>query len=146
DYTYRHDLTPRTFPAVPGFVESMLRAIAPDRVENSAMFSRLVGSQFRWSPAAISFGSSYNDQMSRSYRYDRILALPGDTSINAIESPRKGLRNDGERTLRPFAPLSLSLGVASVRDLLDAEQSSTRPLELDALSRARSNVGGMDIG
>ncbi|HSJ32844.1 MAG TPA: cell surface protein SprA, partial [Longimicrobiales bacterium] len=146
DYTYRRDLAPRTFTAVPGIIESVLRAIAPERVENSAMFSRLVGSQFRWSPAAISFGSSYNEQMSRSYRFDRILALPGDTSVNAIESPREGLRNDAQLTLRPFAPLSLSLGVASVRDLLDAERSSTRPLELDALNRARSSLGGMDVG
>ena len=146
DYTYRRDLVPRTFDAVPGFIESALRAIAPVSFENSAVFARLVGSHLRWSPAAISFGSSYNDQMSRSFRYDRILALPGDSSVIGIESPRQGLRNDAQLSLRPFTPLTMSVGLASERDLLQAERSSNRPLELDALRRARSSLGGMDFG
>ncbi|MGH7465464.1 MAG: hypothetical protein ACREK1_09840, partial [Longimicrobiales bacterium] len=107
DYTYRRELTPRALPAVPGFVETALRAIAPETVESSNAFERLLESELRWSPAALSFGSSYSDQMSRSYRFDRILALPGDTSVSAIESPRQGLRNDAQLTLRPFAPLNL---------------------------------------
>src|SRR5690606_13566324 len=66
DYTYRRDLAPRSFTAVPGIIEGALRAIAPNIVENSAVFTRLVDSRLRWSPTAISFGSTYNDQMSRS--------------------------------------------------------------------------------
>ncbi|MBR9991361.1 MAG: hypothetical protein KFH98_16475 [Gemmatimonadetes bacterium] len=146
DYTYRYDLVPRTFPAVPGFIESGLRALTPDVLENSDVFRRLLASQLRWNPAAIQFGSSYNDQMSRSFRYDRILALPGDTSVVGIESPRQGLRNDAQLTLRPFTPLNLSVGLTSDRDLLDPERATNRPFELDALERARSSIGGTDVG
>src|SRR5690606_529761 len=89
DVSYRRDLAPRTFPGVPGFIAGALRALAPAPVESSDFFTRLVDSRFRWSPASITFGSSYNDQLTRSFRYDRILALPGDTSVIGIESPRQ---------------------------------------------------------
>jgi hypothetical protein len=146
DYSYRRDLAPRSLPAMPGFLVAALRAVAPATVEDSRTFTRLASSRLRWSPAAISFGSSYNNQNSRSYRFDRILSLPGDTSVIGIESPRQGLRNDAQLALRPFTPLNLAFGIASDRDLLGAERSSTRPLEIAALERARASLGGMDVG
>ncbi|HEX2168147.1 MAG TPA: hypothetical protein VHG09_13015, partial [Longimicrobiales bacterium] len=146
DYTYRRDLAPRSFTAVPGLLEGALRAIAPAMVENSDAFTRLVDARLRWSPANISFGTSYNDQMSRSFRYDRILDLPGDSSVIGIESPREGLRNNAQVTLRPFSPLSINVGLSSERDLLAAERASTQALELEALRSARSSFGGFDAG
>src|SRR5690606_17400345 len=71
---------------------------------------------------------------------------PGDTTVIGLESPRQGLRNNAQLTMRPFTPLSVSVGLSSDRDLLDAERASTRPLEVDALQRARASIGGFDAG
>jgi hypothetical protein len=146
DVSYRRDLAPRSFGALPGFLEEVLRAVSPASFENSEVFTRIVNSRLRWSPATISFGSTYDDQLTRSFRYDRILALPGDTSVLPVESPRQGLRSDAQLTLRPFDQMSFGIGISSERDLLAPERATTRNEEIQALERARTRLGGMDVG
>jgi hypothetical protein len=146
DLSYRRDIAPRAFGAVPGFIEEVLRAVSPASIENSEVFRRIVASRLRWSPATISFGTSYDNQIARSYRYDRILSLPGDTAAVPIESPRQALRSDAQLSLRPFDPLTFGVGISSDRDLLDPERATNRTEELYALRQARSQLGGMNVG
>ena len=146
DVSYLRALAPRTLDILPTPLEGLLRAIAPASVERTGFFSRLVGSQLRWSPASLSFGSTYSDQLTRSYLYDRILALPGDSAVRPIESPRQGLRNDVTIGLQPFTQLSAAFTLSSDRDLLAPERASSVDIERRALRSARSNFAGMDIG
>lgn len=143
---YRHDLTARDLDVVPSFVESVLRALAPSALENSDAFRRLVGSRLRWNPEFIGFSSSYANQESRSFRFDRILALPSDTAVRPIASPRRGLENALQVGLRPFEPLSAALTLSSSRDLLEPERASTQAREREALERARTRFAGTDVG
>jgi hypothetical protein len=146
DVSYRREPVRRDFGVVPGPAASALRALAPDLVEQSDAFDRLLASRLRWSPATLSFGSVYSDQLTRSFHYERILELPTDTAVAPIESPRQGMRNELLLGLRPFEPFTASFTIASDRDVLDSRRASTRPLEQRALDDARTSIGGLDIG
>ncbi|HUF49597.1 MAG TPA: hypothetical protein VMN60_02110 [Longimicrobiales bacterium] len=146
DVSYLRNLAPRSFDIVPAPLETALRALAPAAIERSDFFNRLIGARLRWSPQSVAFGSAYSDQMTRTRRFDRILATPSDSAVRPIESPRQGLRNDVTLGMQPFTPLIATLTLTSDRDLLDAMRASTLPLEQRALQNARSSLGGMDIG
>jgi hypothetical protein len=146
DVSYRREPVRRDFGVVPGPAADALRALAPNLVERSDAFDRLLGSRLRWSPATLSFGSAYSDQLTRSFHYERILALPGDTGVAAIESPRQGMRNELLLGLRPFEPLTASFTLSSDRDVLDSRRASTGLVEQRALEDARTSIGGLDIG
>ncbi|MEX2281484.1 MAG: hypothetical protein WEE89_03235 [Gemmatimonadota bacterium] len=142
---YVRELRPRSFDAVPGPIESVLKAITPARVEGSSFFKRLAGSKLRWTPERITFGSAYYQQERRSFQFLSVLELPGD-STRSIESPRHGLDNDAQISFLPFTPLRMSLSLRSVRDLLDTERASNQPRERGAIDRVRNQLGGVDIG
>jgi hypothetical protein len=143
---YSRPVTRRDFGLVPGFVEGALRALAPGRIEESDVFQRLVGARLRWTPQLISFGSNYNRQESRSYRYDRILVLPSDSAVVPAISPRLGLDNTMRVALQPLTALDASVNVVSSRNLLDPERATTLERERQALERARSSLGGLELG
>ncbi len=143
---YRYDMSARSFDAIPGFLESALRTLAPEPVENSAAFERLVGARFRWTPERIGFGVSYFDREDRAFRFDRILQSDRDSVIVPIESPRRGLENRAELNLRPFDPVTAGFSLRSARDLLEPERATTRDREREALRTARSGFGGLDLG
>ena len=144
--SYSRDLRPRTLNVTPTLVDGILRAIMPARLEQSDFFRRLSNSQLRWAPQRISFGSSYYQQERRSYQFNGILVVPGDSAIRPIESPRKGLQNDATIAFSPFQPLLASVTFRSARDLLDARRSSNRFVEQSAIDAARNQLGGLDIG
>ena len=146
DLSYTRSLAPRAFGIMLSPVEALLRALAPAAVEQSDVFGRLIGSRLRWSPSTLSFGSTYSDQLARSYLYDHILARPGDSAVRPLESPRQALRNDATLALQPFAPLNASFTLSSDRDLLAPERASNVVLEQQALRNARSTLAGMDVG
>jgi hypothetical protein len=146
DISHRRDPVRRDLPALPAPLAGALRSLAPARLEESDPFRRLVGSRLRWSPSVLSFGSMYSDQLTRSFLFERILELPGDTMPPAIESPRQALRNDLRIALQPFDRLNAQFSLASERDVLAAHRASTRPLEQDALQAARTSLAGMDVG
>jgi len=145
DLSYRRDLAPRTF-RVPGLFGSLLRALAPERVEASDPFRRLAASRFRWSPSTLSFGTSYDDQMTRSLRYEKILEVTGDTAVAVFESPRQALRSDAQLGFQFFEPLTLNFALSSERDMLASEVAATRAFEQGALERERMQLGGVDLG
>ena len=142
---YVRDLRPRSFNAVPGLLETALKAITPARIEGSPFFTRLTGSKLRWTPERISFGSSYYQQERRSFQFISVLEIPGD-STRAIESPRHGLKNDAAISFLPFTPLRMTLTMRSARDLLDTDRASNQPREQQAIDHARRELGGFDIG
>lgn len=143
---YERDIRALDFDFIPGFVESALRALTPARVENSDFFRGLVGARLRWTPQRIGFGSNYAKRESEAYRYTTILEDTSDLSVRPIESPRRGLDNNAEVNFQPFQAVTASLGVRSVRDLLDPERATQEPLQLGALRAARSEFAGKDIG
>jgi hypothetical protein len=143
---WRLDVARRDFDAVPGFVERFLRIITPAPLEGSDAFQRLLGARLRWTPEGVGFGTSYYDQESRTFRYDRILIDSADAGIRAVESPRHGLENDARLAFAPFEAISASVAVRSSRDLLDPGRATNQPLERAALEKARARLAGADIG
>lgn len=143
---YSRQVSERVLDVVPMFLESALRAVFPGKLEETDFFRRLAGAALRWTPEAIGFGSTYNSVESRSYNFDRILALPTDSAIKPIESPREGLENSANLTLRPFESLRATVTVSSTRNLLESERATTREQERQAIDGARSRLGGMDLG
>jgi hypothetical protein len=146
DISHRRDFARRELSFVPGPMAAALRALAPARLEESDAFRRLVGSRLRWSPSLLSAGSMYSDQLTRSFLFERILVLPGDDALPAIESPRQALRNDLVLGMQPFERLHAQLSLTSERDILAAARASTQQHEREALNAARSSLGGLDLG
>lgn len=136
----------RQFDIVPAFVESALRALVPARLEQSELFKRVAGAKLRWSPEAVTLSSSYYNQNARAYRYDRILALASDTGVVPVLSPRFGLTQDAHISFHPFESLVADIGWNSTRDLLPPDRATQQALERQAIERARSGLGGLDLG
>ncbi len=144
--TYDRKIDAHELDITPGFVDGLVHALFPAFLEKSQLFKELTGAKLRWSPDAISFSTSYSNQQSRAYRYSTILALPSDTLVAPVESPRMGLQNTARLSLRPFETMSASVSVNSTRDLLPADRATTAPLQRQAIRDARGSVGGLDIG
>src|SRR5690606_4731930 len=119
--SYSHAVAEKSVAAVPFFLENLLRAILPAKVESSDAFGRLTASRLRFTPAVVSFNTDLSDQISRSYNYDRILKLDTDTLIKPIESPRQGMQNNVTVGFQPFSGLTTDVSLSSGRDLLDPE-------------------------
>ena len=144
--SYNRDIRPHEFDIMPGFVEGMLRFLAPGAIENSEFFKRVVGVRLRYTPERVAFSTSYYGQERRTYRYEQIITLEADSLVVPIESPRKALDADANITFRPVQSLSASFGIRTSRDLLPATRATTRPVEQQALEAARSKLGGVDVG
>ncbi len=132
--------------AVPGFLEDVFRALAPESVEQSDFFARLVDARLRLTPERIGFGTNWASSDNTAFRYRSILAGPADSLIAPIESPRESLENTMSLGLRPFEPLTAGISLRSSRDLLEAERAAADPLQQQALERARGGVVGTDLG
>ncbi|MCI0437314.1 MAG: cell surface protein SprA [Gemmatimonadetes bacterium] len=134
------------FDAIPGFLESALRALAPPSLEESAAFARLVNARLRLTPERVGFGTNWASSDNRAYRYQTILAGPRDSLIAPIESPRRYLENTMSMGLRPFDPLTAGVTLRSSRDLLDPDRAAADPLQREALENARGGIAGADLG
>jgi hypothetical protein len=144
--SYGRQLRRREFGLIPGFVETGLRAITPARVEQSDAFRRLINARFRWSPESVSFSSSYLSQESQNWRYDRIIALPGDSAVRPTSAPRQGLDSNLRVALRPLGSLEGSVTLTTTRDLLDPEKAAFQEREREAVAGERVRLAGMDLG
>jgi hypothetical protein len=143
---YRYGVGARSVGIVPAFVAGALRAITPAAIEESDAFDRLLDSRLRWTPERLGFGVSWFDRDDRAFRYDRILSSVTDSAVRPIESPRRGLENSVELGLLPFEPLSGTLSLRSSRDLLEPARATTQRRERAALSDARRQFAGVDVG
>jgi hypothetical protein len=144
--TYSRDIKPHDFDVMPGFIESLLRLLAPGGIEKSDFFSRLVGARLRFTPDRVMFSTSYFGQERRTYQYQQIIELESDTLVLPIEAPRKALDADANILFTPFNTLNASFGLRTSRDLLPAHRASTRTAERSALEEARSGLAGVDLG
>ena len=79
---------------IPGFVETLLRWLAPRRVEESAFFDRLAGTRLRLTPERVGMSLAYASQDERVWRYERPLATPGDDDV-AGAGGQRGVRRLG---------------------------------------------------
>jgi hypothetical protein len=106
---YEHQLQPRLLDVTPSFFVSLLTMLAPARVEQSDFFRRVSAAQLRWSPADVSFSSSYLDRKSETFSYRTVLEGPGDSAITPVRSPQQDLDNTASIGFRPFESLSARL-------------------------------------
>jgi hypothetical protein len=146
ELSYQRDIGARTVDVLPAFLESVLRALAPAKLESSDGFRRLLGSRLRWTPDVLSFGSGYANQRNRAWRYNGILDLPGDSLLAPFESPRRTLRNDATLSFQPFQAFDATLSLSSDRDLLAPERATPDQAVRSALQRARGGFAGLDLG
>ena len=126
---------------VPGFVEGLVRTLLPRGWEESALQAR-----FRWNPERIRLGTLYNRLNRESYRFEQILALPGDDLVTPTLSPREALETTAQVTFRPLNPLTAEISFFSVRDLLPPDKSVHDPQLYPILARERWEAGVLDLG
>ncbi|MBI4540533.1 MAG: cell surface protein SprA [Gemmatimonadetes bacterium] len=138
---YARQLEPRTVPVVPGFLAAVLRAVLPGFLERS-----LLGARLRWNPESVSFGTSYFQQEARSFRYEQILKLPGDSAVAPTLSPREGLSSNARVSFRPFESLTTGFELTSDRDLLSPEQTVKDSTVHPLLAAERRRLAGLDLG
>ncbi|MGH7501049.1 MAG: hypothetical protein ACREL7_04755 [Longimicrobiales bacterium] len=143
---WRKDIGSIAIDILPGFLESALRALAPEPVESSDAFQRLVDTRLRLTPERIGFGTNWTRSDSRALRYNSILEDSLDLRIAPIESPRRVLENSADISFNPFQPMVAGLTVRSQRDLLDPERATTDPFQRLAITNATGGVAGTDLG
>jgi hypothetical protein len=131
---------------VPGFVETLLRALAPGRLERSRFFDRVTGARLRLTPERIGLSTGYFHQEAEVWRYQRVLQGPSDLDVTPFESPRRNLETAARVAFRPLESLSARIGITTGRDILDPDRATTLPLERDALRRARRDLAGVPMG
>jgi hypothetical protein len=144
--SYSRDIRMLDFDFMPGFVEALLRLIAPTRVEGSDFFKRVAGARLRYTPVRLNFSTSYFGQELRAYQYTSILESDSDALIIPIESPRKTLDSDASLRFQPFNSITGDISVRSSRDLLPVERATTQELTRSALDEARNRIAGVDLG
>lgn len=144
--SYSRDIKAHDFDVMPGFVESLLRLLAPGLLEETDFFKRLVGARLRFTPDRLMFSTTYFGQERRTYQYQQIIQLDSDTLVIPIEAPRKTLDADATISFTPFNTLNASVGLRTSRDLLPASRASARAAERSALEEARSSLAGLDMG
>jgi hypothetical protein len=143
---YAREIKGHDLDIMPGFLEAVLRFIAPGAVEKSGFFERLVGARLRYTPERVTLSSAYFGQERSTYQYQQIIALQSDSLVAPIEAPRKSLDSDMSVQFAPFTTLKASVGLRTSRDLLPAQRASTRAAERNALQAARSGLAGVDLG
>lgn len=144
----RYDAEPaeRSVDAVPGVVESLLRALLPRAIEESRAFSRLADARVRWSPERVGVSGAFESRTARTWRYEGLVPSPTDPAAAAVVSPREEVEGGAHVAFRPFTALSAALGVTTTRDLLDPARATTSPEAREALEGARTRIGGVDVG
>ncbi|HET9438706.1 MAG TPA: hypothetical protein VFO52_00960 [Longimicrobiales bacterium] len=144
--SYTRDIKAHDFDIMPGFIESVLRVLAPSAIEKSGFFQRLVGARLRYTPQRVQLSTAYFGQERSTFQYQQIIRLDSDSLIVPIEAPRKSLDADASVTFMPFTTLSANFALRTSRDLLPAQRASQRAAERSALQSARSDLIGVDLG
>lgn len=131
----------RDFALVPGFAEEAVRTLLPRFLEEPLLDARL-----RWTPERVSLGTSWLRQDSRILRFERIIAVAGDTVAVATLAPRETMETAADVRLRPLQALDASFTFLSARDLLPPEEAVTDPRIQDLIRAERGGLPGMDLG
>ncbi len=143
---YGRDIKSLDVDVVPGFIEAALRLLAPAAIEKSGFFQRLTGARLRYTPARLTFATTYFGQERRAFQYNTILMSDSDAIITPIESPRRTLETNATLAFAPFASLSSDITLRSSRDLLPSERASKRAVERNAIEDVHRRLAGIDVG
>ncbi|HSM35816.1 MAG TPA: hypothetical protein VK837_05395 [Longimicrobiales bacterium] len=136
----------REFDPTPAFLENALRWLLPAFVERSTLFRNFTEARFRWSPSALTLQTAYSDADTRTFRFDKILEVPGDTLFAPTSSPTTGLRSQARLGLQPFRSMDASFSVSSQRDLLDPLLATQSADGQRALEGERDRFLGLGVG
>ncbi len=136
----------RSFDLTPGFLDRLLRGLAPAWLERSEMMQRILGARLRWTPSDVAVGASYHDQTNRSQRFDQVVATAASPDLPAVVAPERRLDDELRFGLRPLESLSTSVEVRSGRDLLDPAAIPGGPFEKAAVARLRQSLAGLGVG
>jgi len=131
----------RDFAVVPGFATDAVRALLPGFLEE-----KVLGSRFRWSPERVSIGTSYSRIDNRILRFDRITEHADDSLSLVTRAPREAFQTATDVRFRPLPPLSASITMASVRDVLPPEEAVSDERVRELIRAERTRAVGLDLG
>jgi hypothetical protein len=134
------------FGLMPAFIESVLRWLVPQRIEDSGLFDRLTDARLRLTPERVGFNTTYLSHDARIWRYERVLESPQDLDVTPFDSPRRSLESGARVAFRPLASLSARVGVTTGRDVLNPARATSLDHEQQALRREQARWLGMPIG
>lgn len=138
---YFKEVPSRDVKLIPGFAEGMVRALVPRGWEESLLEARL-----RWTPRQIRLGTLFSRQRRTAYRFEQILAQPGDTAVTPTRSPLEALESTAQVDFLPLEAVSFDVSFHSVRDLL-SPQKAIRDSEVQPLlAKERARLLGVDLG
>lgn len=126
---------------VPDFAKGAVRTILPGFLED-----KVADAQLRLTPERVSFGTSYFQQDSRIFRFERIIEGAQDDQAAATFAPRELLESAADVRLRPLRPLTADFTLLTVRDLLSPEKSATDPEVRSLIGAERAGLAGVDLG
>ncbi|MDH3271775.1 MAG: hypothetical protein OEN56_10600, partial [Gemmatimonadota bacterium] len=126
---------------VPGFAKGVVRSVLPGFLEDKVADARL-----RLTPERVSLGTSYFQQDSRIFRFERIIEGALDDQAAATFAPREFLESAADVRLRPLQPLTASLTLLTVRDLLPPIESAAAPEVQSLIAAERTGLAGVDLG
>jgi hypothetical protein len=126
---------------VPGFARGIVRTLLPGFLE-----AKVADAALRLTPERVSFGTSYFQQDSRVFRFERIVRQEGDDQTIATLAPREFMQLAVDVRLRPLQPLIADLTLLSIRDLLPAEEAVADRDVQELVDRERVEFAGIDLG
>ncbi len=138
---YGWDLEQRLIPVVPSFMESFVRWVLPESLEERAL-----GGAVRWTPERLAIATAFSDQEGEISRFDQIVTQPIDQSVIPLFRPRTTLDTSAEVAIRPFRALTAEVVAVSGRDLLPAEDVVADSSVQALLQAERAHALGVDLG
>ena len=138
---YFKEPEPREFGLVPGFAEGLVRALFPRGWEES-----LLGTRFRWTPERVRMGTLFSRRDRKSFRYEQILVLPGDSAVTPTLSPMEALETTAQVDFQPLEAVTAEITFFSVRDLLSPQEAIQDPRIHPVLEKERASFGSLDLG
>ncbi len=138
---YVRELDVRELPLIPEALEGVVRTLLPRGMEEA-----LLGTRLRWAPERIRLGTFYSRREREAYRFEQILAMPGDNLVTPTLSPREALETTAHVSFRPLTPLTAEVSFFSIRDLLDPRDVIRNPGVQRLLEEERWRAGFLDMG
>ena len=138
---YDWTVNPRSIPVVPGALESVVRAVLPQSLED-----RVLGGRLQWTPERLRVQTAYSDRDGEVRRFDQIVTDPLDLTVAPLLTPTTSLESAAEVRLRPFRALTADFALESSRDLLPADEVVADSSVVALLMAERGGLAGLDMG
>ncbi len=145
DANWQRTVADRSFPLLPGFMKSVIDAL-PGFIRNSAMMQNLRDLRFRWTPRALTAGSTLADATDRVSRFTSPQQRPSDAAVVPQEQLSYVLQPLAGFELQPFPSLAAGLNLQSTRDLVPPSERNLPPEVTELVKAQRSTFLGMNVG